>query len=65
MFSPHVVKDLENVDRIFFFNIYYLEPHYNTIFGVHSVIRVITEQCYNEELYMENIGSGSQASTVL
>ena len=27
---------------------YTLEPHYNTIFGVHSVIRVITEQCYNE-----------------
>ena len=25
-----------------------LEPHYNSIFGVHSVIRVITEQCYNE-----------------
>ena len=22
--------------------------NYNTIFGVHSVIRVITEQCYNE-----------------
>ena len=31
-----------------------LEPHYNTYFGVHSDISVITEQPYNEGLFNIN-----------
>ena len=27
-----------------------LKPHYNTGFGIHSGINIVTEKCYNEAL---------------